>query len=240
MVAQPLPASRIPDALAPSFDRFRHRAERIHGELSRGLDGVYSAHQLTYTELMATQRELRRLDTESRAPAPQAFWDTSAHPRAQILVTAATAVIDRGADELQDALGRLRQSVDLLEASAPAQTATTPGLTRHVVDDAADRIASAMPSREPLDRVGERWHRRLRRSAWLQTVPGRVWAPSTDLDDQIDRAELVVLETLPWAHGDRMLSAFELAHVDIRNHLRRRLTLATGDPAEALLAAIRL
>jgi hypothetical protein len=36
----------------------------------------------------------------------------------------------------------------------------------------------------------------------------------------IARVEMALLDRAPWSHGDRLLSAFELAHLDIGRRLR--------------------
>lgn len=240
MVSSSVPPAVIPDELAPAFDRFRHRVDTLTARLSEGLVEIHTTHGLTYGELLQTHRELRRLATENRAPSSNTFWNTTAYPRSQMLVTAARPLIRTADDAFADATERLGTSVELAMDQHAGLSAIAPGLLRRMIDVGGTVVLTAMPDRADLDLVGERWHRRLRRAAWRTVVPSRLAMSTAALEDRVDRIELELLDQLPWAHGDRLLSAFELAHVDVRTLLREAVTANAGDPADRLLTALEL
>ena len=240
MVSTSLPPAVIPDELAPAFDRFRHRVDRLTATLLVGLHDIHEAHGLSYNELVRTQRALRRLESETRAPSAQSFWDSTAYPRAQMLVTAAQPLIDVAGHTFSDAVSRLSRSVELATVDHQSISPIAPGLLRRMIDVGGNVVCTATPSRDEIDQIGERWHRRLRRAAWKSVVPTQLAMSTTALEDRIDRMELELLEQLPWAHGDRLLSAFELAHVDIKTMIRTASRASTSDPVDRELSALQL
>ncbi len=84
---------------------------------------------------------------------------------------------------------------------------------------AIGRVLEAVPSGHGIHDLGSWWHRRLRRAAVRRSLPAlpRAW-PAGRIDIVVGRAELELLDGPPWAHGDRLLSAFELAHSEIRTN----------------------
>ncbi len=240
MVSTSLPPAVIPDELAPAFDRFRHRVDSLTATLLAGMTDIHEAHGLTYAELVRTQRALRRLESETRAPSAQAFWDTTAYPRAQMLVTAAEPLVEQAGHAFGDAANRLTRSVELATESHQSISTIAPGLLRRMIDVGGNVVRTATPSRDGIDQIGERWHRRLRRAAWKSVVPSQFAMSTAALEDRIDHMELELLEQLPWAHGDRLLSAFELAHVDVKAMIRSASQASITNTVDRELSALQL
>ena len=71
-------------------------------------------------------------------------------------------------------------------------------------------------------------------------MPTQLAMSTTALEDRIDHMELELLEQLPWAHGDRLLSAFELAHVDVKTLIREAAAPSTPEPVERELSELHL
>lgn len=162
--------------------------------LRQALDQVRREHGLGRRELMAYQRAVHALRRAGQAPTPDEFWAATAQPRAQRLADAARAAIDA---ELEP----LARSGALVSASD---------------------VATALPSTQDIDGLGQWWQRRLRRAATLRALPDVAARLPDAAELTIAHHEMWLLDQPPWSHGDRLLSAFELAHAEIRRHGREQ------------------
>ncbi len=102
--------------------------------------------------------------------------------------------------------------------------ATQSVVMQTIISECCDRIASSQLDAEPLNRLGRRWQSQLRRAAIVSVLPRILISSARDAEDLIAAAEVKLLDQAPWAHDDRLLSAYELAHADVRVLLRDRLT----------------
>ncbi len=151
-------------------------------------------HGLDRRELMAYQRAVHALRRTGQAPSPDEFWATTAQPRARRLLDAARAVID---------------------------TELAPLVRTRALVSAVD-VATALPSTLEIDELGQWWQRRLRRAATLRALPDVAARLPGAAELTIAHHEMWLLDQPPWSHGDRLLSAFELAHAEIRRHGREQ------------------
>ncbi len=175
------------------------------GTLTRELATVFDAHDLNRGELLAMQRGIKRLDRCSMAPRANEFWEVTAQPRAQRLIDNAVPVIDRHAKALAEVRATARP------------------------DDLDDRFIAALPSLDAINDLGHWWQRRLRRTAMLTSLPALAMKVAAEAELVISNHEMALLDAAPWCHGDRLLSAFELAHSEIRRHGRARVTELSVD-----------
>ena len=188
---------------------------RDHGEIGadrllvrrfgRAVATAVRAHDLTRAELMAVQRGIQRLDRSGKAPTPNEFWETTAWPRAQVLLDTAIATVDV---ELR--------SIELVLLS-PADQATVLPPTL-----GSDLVAALPPVRALT--IGPWWQRRLRRAAVVRALPSVVVHLPGEAELLVAHHEMHLADRAPWVHGDRLLSAFELAH----HELHRRASAEIG------------
>ncbi len=155
---------------------------------------VCREHGLQRRELMAYQRAVHALTRAGRAPTPDEFWAATAQPRAQRLLDAARAAIDT-------------ELAPLARAGALVS---------------AGDVAAALPSTTEIDELGQWWQRRLRRAATLRALPDVAAGRPGAAEVTIAHHEMWLLDQPPWSHGDRLLSAFELAHAELRRHGREQ------------------
>lgn len=198
--------------------------DRLHNRL-RLLLGTYG---LSRREILRVQEGINRLDRDGMAPTGHDFWTWTAQPRAQTLVDRATEAID---DELSLLIAELAFAGPTADAS-PVVGAT--GLSMGEVD-LAGRVLAILPRSTDLDELGWWWQRRLRRAALLRAVPSILSGTTADIGLTISRVEMQLLDQAPWVHGDRLLSAFELAYAEIERlgtarvrEAQDRLHLAAG------------
>ncbi|MEZ5408834.1 MAG: hypothetical protein R2761_12465 [Acidimicrobiales bacterium] len=162
--------------------------------LREALDRVCREHGLSRRELMAYQRAVHALQRVGQAPTPDEFWAATAQPRAQRLLDAARAAIDAELEPLARSGARV----------------------------SAGDVAAALPSTADIDELGQWWQRRLRRAATLRALPDVAARLPGAAELTIAHHEMGLLDQPPWSHGDRLLSAFELAHAEIRRHGREQ------------------
>lgn len=201
--------------------RLAERAEAIAFRTSNRLLVVQSDHDLEWRSLLASQRKIAALAADGLAPPPSEFWETDAAPRAAALTTAATLVIESEFAAVTRSVERFRASVQPIMGSshlAPVRTGLVESL---------DPLTECVLDPAPLDDIGERWQRRMRRHAAWQHVRARITGPFEEFDELVGRTELGLLDEAPWIHGDRLLSAFEIAHADVRNLVRERVREAS-------------
>lgn len=167
---------------------------------------------------MTSQRDIRRLQRIGALPDPTEYWQRSALPRAAILIDAAmVAVLDEG-----EALGRgVDRFVAELTDGPMSHWALGPQgrpTIRASVGSAAAELMASIDGPAPIDALGAWWQRRLRRAAIVRALP-RLRANGADIELAIGRVEMTLLDRPPWCHGDRLLSAFEIAHGEIRTQV---------------------
>lgn len=211
--------NRPPPTIPPEFSALlqalaesaRTSTTRLQTKLRQATDD----HGIDRQELLTAQRDIVRLERAGAVPSPTEYWQRSALPRASAMIEQAmTAIVDEGED-----LGRTldRFIVDVEES--PLQTwATTQsgrGTIHQVTSQAIDQLLDAVPAPDGIHSLGEWWQRRLRMRAIRQTMP-RLLLSRGNIDAVIGKAEMALLDQPPWCHGDRLLSAFELAYAEIR------------------------
>jgi hypothetical protein len=170
--------------------------------LTHHLEALYAVHGLNRHELIAVQRGIVKLQRAGVAPSANEFWEMTALPRAQVLTVVATAALDRE-----------------LAAILPVSP-RDPCLT--------ESLAAALAMCDPVDELGRWWQRRLRRAAMLRALPQVMWRAPGQAELTVARIEMELLDRAPWSHGDRLLSAFEVAHADVVAYGRRRITDLAG------------
>ncbi|MGI9611370.1 MAG: hypothetical protein ACR2QO_00560 [Acidimicrobiales bacterium] len=164
-------------------------------EVSRDLAATYRRLDVQPSDLLALDRSTTEL-------CPNDYWSAVALPRARRLVAEAVDLIDRS------------------------------GIDRHVVAShgghgdrgRGDGLMSELGPPVPIRHVSAWWHRRLRRAALIRSIPSVLMATPIEAELVVARAEMALLDRQPWSHADRLLTAFELAHVQIDRRLR-------GEPA---------
>lgn len=222
-----LPPSTPPELvrLAENLDnRAVQSGERLALRLRRAL----TLHDLDREELLAAQRDVTRLQRIGAVPAPNDYWQRTALPRAAKLIDASLAAVVEEGHQLGRAIDDFLVAVDEHRAAfadalsaSPAATAG-PSRNRPEFDQASIDVAEraivpllqAVPPNRSIDALGAWWQRRLRRAAIIAALPRLLI--SDDADRLIGQAEMSLLDRPPWSHGDRLLSAFELAHGEIR------------------------
>ncbi len=193
--------------------------ERLQDRLA----AVVRDHGLNRRRLVEVHRGIRRLERSSTAPTGDEFWDATAVPRARRLVDRARDVIDHELDVLVADLGF---SGPWPGVGAEAQP-TQPELSEHLLP--------ILPRTADLDGLGWWWQRRLRRRAVIRAMPRILTATVSEVGRVVARTEMELLDQPPWTHGDRLLSAYELAYADIERFGTTRVRRAQDN----LLAARR-
>ncbi|MEZ5227215.1 MAG: hypothetical protein R2710_11210 [Acidimicrobiales bacterium] len=213
------------------YDRVRarltQRADVISTRANERLDAVRRSYEIDDRALLQTQREVGRQTNDGLAPSTAEFWRSVASPLADRLADAAKAVIDEEFEEFAAASVRFRRSVRSLGPTGPGVFA----LAEADVSLALDVMGSIMLDPSPLDEVGERFQRRLRRTASRRLLPRSFLISPSETERIIDRVELELLDHPPYSHCDKLLVAFELAHADVRAYVRdhiARLRLISG------------
>ncbi len=245
-------APDAPTSLHPADDRFRQRAASIAGLLSHRLETTLAAHDLTDKRLWTSHRKVAELYRHGRAPRPSDYWEKTAHPRAQRFLSEMTQVI---ADEQEELMRAYQQfAVDVVArpdfgaaagtrpdgrqpnaANADPILAAAVAVARAGVDEFTD--AAAIDSR--INEVGAWWQGKLRRKAIISSAGRLLFTPVGRYEFEVSAAEMRLLREPPWCLDDRLLSAFELAHGELRDHVAdlrtelRRRTRAMLEQAHA-------
>lgn len=201
-------------------------AERLAGELR----AVYAECGLQRQHIVAIQRSLTSLDRVGLAPTANDFWTASARPRAGRLTERAARAIEhelsalttRGAADsaLEAALG-VGRSRRLDGGTAGDRVSAS--------EAASATLQAAIPDRAEIDDLGQWWQRRLRRAATVKALTTLAGTAAKDAELVVSRYEMQLLESTPWSHGDRLLSAFELANAEIAKLAETRIALTVGD-----------
>lgn len=94
-------------------------------------------------------------------------------------------------------------------------------------------LEQALPTTAGIDELGRWWQRRLRRAALVRALPSIAAQPPRSAGLVTSDHEMRLLDSPPWSHGDRLLSAFEVAHREIATYGQRRLSVL-DDPVRAV------
>ena len=209
------------------------RVEAAHAQLQMRLEVARAAHDLTWRGLLSAQHHATALARAGFEPSGAEFWTATALPLSNALRLASFDIID-------EEFARVAAGVAHYQRAAANDDSPVPS-----VDHQRNVTACLAPlrgislNRTPLDRVGVRWQHRLHLAAARRIAGPLLVSPARQCRDRVAQSELHLLMHAPWLHGDRLLNAFETAHVDVRMHARRALveTLATpisGQLHEAL------
>ncbi len=199
--------------------RLTERTDACLRRTAERLETARLANEIDERSLMRTHREVGRQVASGLAPSAAEFWRSSAGPRAERLSDTAKAVIDDEMDAFADSAVRFRRSVRLLGTGDP----TTIDRAEHDLHDQLLRLSTLAIDRGPLDDLGTRFERRIRRAATMRLGARTFLLSPAETERTIDRIELELLELPPYSHCDKLLVAFELAHADVRAHVRTRV-----------------
>lgn len=226
-----VPADHRLRQIADTADRLRHE-----------LGTIFSSHGLERKQLLTVQRGLVRLQRHGGAPTANDFWEATARPRAELLTRLAKATIEAELAALvagEDSTF----ACTIIAADAMSSSVVTNGSVgaanctavvravkqrrRGSVDDrheqAVATLVAAIPARDGLDELGRWWQRRLRRAATIRAFPTLAGTAAMRAELVVSQFEMQLLDETPWSHGDRLLSAFELAQSDIRRFAETRI-----------------
>lgn len=215
----------ISGALEAAINRLDHRVNLSQRRLSSRLTSLHEAHGLKSSELWESQRKISRMATDHEVPTPSAFWADTAEPWASILTSTCIAAIEEEMGPLKDAVGRFAESIAI--ANSHGANISNQAIRIVLAEHLTAPILSAHPTTEVLDNLGVAWHCKLRRAAWRRTFPAVLFRSAATSDLKIAKAQVELASEKPWAHGDRLLSAFEGAQADIREHLTDALANVT-------------
>ena len=207
--------------------------------LRLGLRTAFDTSGLTQAEVLTVERAVLHLMRSGMTPSLDRFWRTTALPRAERLGAEARAVIDEVLEQLLVRAGPLGLTVATVDTTVPGvPVVVSPGPEASLI---RAQLEAGLPSGEELQVLGRWWLRRLRRSAHLQALTRLGHDHPATLGREAVAGELRLLDRPPWAHGDRLLAAFELVQADIRRYGRRRIADTTDqlvDPDRSWLDAL--
>lgn len=229
-------SASVAKALDAATERLSNRVEVSERRLASRLQSLYDAHSLQAGDLWESQRKIARMSAEGVAPSPSEFWAETAEPWAAMLTTTCTAAIDEEMIPLSDAIGRFTESIAIANANGCQISNQT--IRMSLQSTLTEPILAARPDSRRLDELGVVWHSRLRRAAWRKTFPAALFRSASASDLKIATAQVELASMAPWVHGDRLLSAFEGAQADIREHLFDSLALATTVHATGLTLGV--
>ena len=192
-------------------------------------------HELDWRSLLSSQREVADQIADGAEPHIEDFWETDAQPRSEELTSRCLHIVDAHLLLLWDAIEVFVEGVRpaLAINGAPASAEAMESL-RSDVERLIQPVSTAAPDRSMLDELGERWQERMRRQAIRRYIRTGGLAES-DISEPvgfsaaIDALELKMLNQAPWAHADQLLTAFEVAHAEIRRAIAERLERMLSD-----------
>lgn len=201
-------------------DRTAAISERLEDELGR----TQQRHEVDWRSLLFSQRRITERIAAGSPPDPRRFWNDEASPLASAMVDDCGAVIDAHLLLLWDAVSVFLSGVlpDLTTNGQPPSEGALSSL-RSDVEVVLQPVMTLGLDRSPLDRLGERWHERLRRQAIRRHLRSGGDTDAATFAARVDEQELRMLLQPPWSQADQLLSAFELAHVDVRQTLQERI-----------------
>lgn len=229
-------ASDHDDERARASARFARRAQSIASLLGHRLDTAMATYDLTEKRLWAAHRDMAELHRWGGAPTPAGYWESTANPRAQRFLGEMIDVIAAEEEELMRAFQQFAFSIaersrrdapptddNPLNRDQPAGGSDIDLATAIAVAQAGvDGFVAAANVGARINEVGAWWQGKLRRKAILTAAGRLLTAPVGRYDAEVAAAEMRLLETPPWSLDDRLLSAFELAHSDLRDHIETR------------------
>lgn len=224
------------DGRAHASVTFARRAQSIATLVARRLATAAAAHDLSEKRLWASHRDMADLHRCGGAPNPIDYWEKTAHPLAQRFLAEMIDVIDGEEEELVRAFQQFAFAVaersrrdapsmdgNPLDVQPPAgasdiDLATAIAVARTGVDE----FVAAATVGNRINEVGAWWQGRLRRKAILVSAGRLLMTPVGRYDSAVAAAEMRLLAEPPWSLDDRLLSAYELAHSDLRDHVETR------------------
>lgn len=216
--------SRLDQPLSP---RLTGLVDTVAAAMASQLAEIQVEHDLTRQEVIAVQDAMSALNRKGEAPAANDYWATDAQPRARVLAEASITAIDgRFADFPTRVAGARVAGARVAGSSLEGQPSAT---TTSTGRQAYTQLLLALPQPTLLNDIGQWWQRRLRRAAVLSSIPAVIVRLPGDGEAAIANREMYLLDRPPWCHGDRLLSAFELAHSDIHRYGRDRIVEALED-----------
>ena len=229
----------MPDPTRPSVtrpvdeERFSRRARSIAVLLGGRLDDTMARYGLSERRLWASHRDLAAQHRRGSAPTLTQYWENVAHPQAQLFLAEMLDVIADEHDEFRRAFQQF--AAETAERRRPTSRAIDgghvrweppgTGTDRELPADIAiacagiDEFVTAAAVGAHINEVGAWWQGRLRRRAILATSGRLLVTPVGRFELEVSAAELRLLRQPPWSHDDRLLSAFELAHTSLRDHV---------------------
>lgn len=213
--------------------RLADRSAAISERLMTELAHAQERHELDWRSLLSSQRTIADQAAAGAEPDVDSYWAQNAQPRSEQLITRCVQIVDAHLLLLWDAIDVFAEGVlPELALNGEPPSADAMNSLRDDVERLIQPVATAAPNRARIDDLGERWQQRMRRQAIRRYVRsgGETDAP---FSAAIDALELQMIGQAPWAHADQLLSAFELAHIEIRQTLSARLDRMLSD----LLAA---
>ena len=224
------------DEWADASHKFARRAQSIAGLLGHRLETTMSAHDLSEKRLWAIHRDMEDLHRRGGAPTPADYWEKTAYPRAQHFLSEMIDVIAAEEEELMRAFRQFAFSVaERSRLDSPSMDDNP--LDRHspvggadidlataiaVAQSGVDEFVAAAEVGNRINEVGAWWQGRLRRKAILAAAGRLLVTPLGQCDVEVAAAEMRLLAKPPWSIDDRLLSAYELAHSDLRDHVAKR------------------
>ncbi len=208
-----------PSAIPPEFgDLVNDLAECSRSatlRLGERLHQARAAHDLSRSELVKAQRDVARLHRIGALPSPNEYWKRSALPRAATMIDESMSAVVEEGELLGTALDRFMLDLDRSPLQGWGSSTAGKATVDHVTSEAIGQLMDAVPSDESINALGLWWQRRLRRAATVASMP-RLLIAGAKADALIGGREMELLDRPPWSHGDRLLSAFELANSEIK------------------------
>jgi hypothetical protein len=213
------PVEPPPQEFVAAQRRLDQESTAIARDLRSTLLAAYELHDLTRREVQTAQREIERLARSGLLPKPAAYWSDVAVPRASLLVDGAMGAVNGAGAGLADHVDRFLTATSRSTLEPWISSADGLAQLQVTANQAIDRVLEVIPDDEGINQIGEWWQRGLRRAATTRAIPKLLVSPEP-ADVVIGTAELSLLDQAPWCYGDRLLSAFELAHSEIRTRAR--------------------
>ncbi len=207
--------------LTAAHDRLCQRIDTSARRLRSRLRVIADAHDLRGSDLKRTQKELRKMRQDGTEPSPTEFWQTTAEPMAAMMVNTSTVAIDDELLNIDDAIDRFTESVRIINRSGT--THITAAQIRQIIEAELLALDSCSAATDEINLLAHKWSAQLRRAAWRRQAPVLLFKSTAEADTIIGQAQVALVDESPWAHTDRLLSAFELGHADIRTHLVDRI-----------------
>lgn len=209
--------------------RLATRSAAIRERLVAELGLAQNLYELGWRSLLTSQREVAERCSTGSAPEVESYWSETAKPAADQLTDRCLHIVDAHLLLLFDAVSVFIDGVrpSLGINGGPPSPGAYESL-RSDVERLIEPVSTVALDRKPLNDVGERWHERLRRQAIRRYVRSG-GATEAGYAQAIDVLELQMLRQPPWVHADQLMSAFELAHTDVRRCVVDRIDRMLSD-----------